>query len=295
MQFTLTELQVLSGLADGLTVVDIGDQLSIGHSAVSRAIHVAQQRAGVQLVQREGRRLRLTLAGHDLAVRAGAAVREIDEVNRLAEAQRAGSSGVVRILASATPADYLLPRVIAAFSSRAPAVSVVVRTPVAEHEALDGFDLRIGPPEPNPPGWRADPLYTDELVFFVSARNPLAQAERVTWPDVQARPLIGQFLEPYWPRYWAALPNPPLLPRQTVDVSTSEGIKRVVEAIDAVGIAVRSALREDLASGQFVALPVVGQRIDLPYVLAYRSGVRLLPAVERFRRLLVRHAANRPG
>jgi DNA-binding transcriptional LysR family regulator len=246
----------------------------------------------VQLVERDGRRLRLTLAGQDLAHRAAAAVHGVDEVSRLADAQRAGTSGVVRILSSATPADYLLPLVIADFLREAPSASVLLRQATAAEETIEAYDLRIGPPEPVPPGWRADLLYVDELVFFVSARHPLVGMPDVGWADLQERTLVGQFLDQYWARYWVGRPDPPPLPRSAVDVTSTESVMRVVEAVDGVGMAVRSALAPGLASGQFVALPLLEEPVELPYVLTYRSGVRLLPVVERFRRILLDHVAN---
>jgi DNA-binding transcriptional LysR family regulator len=219
-------------------------------------------------------------------------VHEVDEVGRLADAQRAGTSGVVRILASATPADYLLPAVIADFLAAAPAASVLLRNAPAADETLERFDLRIGPPEPAPAGWRADVLYVDELVFFVAAHHPLARQSRVTWADLRKRTLVGQFLDVYWARYWGGRPNPPALPQSAVDVTTAESVKRVVERIDAIGLAVRSALREGFSSGQFVALALDEPRVDLPYLLTYRSGVRLLAVVDRFRRVLIEHVSR---
>jgi DNA-binding transcriptional LysR family regulator len=152
--------------------------------------------------------------------------------------------------------------------------------------------LRIGPPEPVPPGWRADVLYHDELLLFVASDNPLAEnPDRVTWTDVQARPVVGQFLEPYWHRYFVTLPDPPRMPTTTVDVSGIESVKRIVHAMDAVGLGVRTGLRESLESGQFVTLPME-RHIELPYVLEYRSRVSPLPVVERFRRVLLEHIAH---
>lgn len=292
MQFTLTELQVLAGLAERHTVVEIGAQLSLSHSAISRALHVAQQRAGVQLVEREGRRLRLTLAGRDLAQRAAAAVHELDEVSRLADAQRAGTSGVVRILASATPSDYLLPGIIAAFLAGAPGASVHLRTLVADDEPLDNYDLRIGPPEPVPPGWRAEVVYVDELMFFVSASHPLARRAHVTWDEAQRRTFVGQFLDRYWSRYWVGRSDAPALPTSVVDVSSTESVKRVVQGMDAIGIAVGTSIRDGVAGGQFVALSLLDQPVRLPYVMLCRSGVRLLPVVERFLGVLTEQLAR---
>jgi len=294
MQFTLTELQVLAGLAQGLTVVEIGERLALGHSSISRALHVAQKRAGVQLVERQGRRLRLTLAGRDLARRAQLAVREVDEVNRLAEFQRAGTEGVIRILAGATPAEYLLPGVIAEFAQQWPRVRIVARTSPADPEPIDAYDLRIGAPEPLPPGWRAEPLYTDELVFFVAARNPLARTPDVHWSALGAYTLVGTLLEPYWPRYWVSQRDTPELPERVIDVSSPEVVKRIVEDVDAVGAAVLSAVAGEFACGRFVRLHAFADPVPLPYVLDSRSSVRRIPAVERFRELLLRHVATWP-
>jgi DNA-binding transcriptional LysR family regulator len=66
----------------------------------------------------------------------------------------------------------------------------------------------------------------------------------------------------------------------------------VVERIDGIGMAVRSALREGFDRGEFVALEVPEPRVELPYVLTYRSGVRLLPVVDRFREVLMRHVGR---
>ena len=64
------------------------------------------------------------------------------------------------------------------------------------------------------------------------------------------------------------------------------------KATACAGMAVRSALSPGLSSGQFVALPLLDEPVELPYVLAYRSGVRLLPVVERFRRVLLEHVGR---
>src|ERR1700730_12739420 len=82
VDFSLTELRVLAGLAQGMTVSQIGESLGMGHSSVSKAIHVAETRAGFELVEQHGRRIYLTSAGVVLAERAQRAVQSVDEINR---------------------------------------------------------------------------------------------------------------------------------------------------------------------------------------------------------------------
>jgi DNA-binding transcriptional LysR family regulator len=293
MQFTLTELRALAGLAEGLTLVEIGEQLAVAHSSLSRALQLAQERSGVPLIERHGRRLRLTLAGREVALRAQLAVREVEDVNRLIELQRSGVEGLVRVLAGNTPAEYLLPTVIAEFAQQWPRVRVVVRVSRGEPQPTDEYDLCIVPPKPVPSGWRREPLYTDELVFFVSVSNPLARTPEVHWSALGTYMLVGSLLDPYWPQYWTTQRDAPELPDRVIDVGSPEVVKRIVDKVDAVGVAVLSAVAPDFAAGRFVRLRRFADPVPLPYVLESRAGESRPPAVERFRELLLQHAGAR--
>ncbi len=63
MLFTITELQILVGLAEGHTQVAIGAQLHLDQPTVSKLLHLAERKLGLPLVERRGRRLYLTPVG----------------------------------------------------------------------------------------------------------------------------------------------------------------------------------------------------------------------------------------
>lgn len=289
--FSFTELRVLSALADGLTVVEIGEQLGVSHSSVSKALHAAERRTGLQLVEPRGRRIGLTAAGLVLAQAAQAAVREVRSVERSVEQLRAGTRGLLRIVASSTPADHVLPAILGEFLRRRPEVRVSLRVasmPDMRQVLQRGEgDIGVGPPATAPRGWRADPLYIDEMTFFVAAQSDLAGRESVPWEEVRTRTLVGQFMEPAWSQLWAHLARRPFDPEYPVELRTSEAIKRLVEASAGVGVLVRTALAKEIADGRLVPIRVDGFRRTVPYALIYRPLAHPIPVVEEFRQLLV--------
>src|ERR1700756_3378710 len=127
--FTTTELRVLVGMLNGKTIAQIADELLLTHPSVSKTLRTAQRRAGFPLTEQRGRRLRLTADGTRIAVAAQQVLVELGQVDRLrapakrvlvergqvarlAAEVRAGTSGGLRVVATAAICDYVLPPVI---------------------------------------------------------------------------------------------------------------------------------------------------------------------------------------
>ena len=201
---------------------------------------------------------------------------------------KAGTRGRLRILSSATPADYLLPPLIGEFLQAWPDVRVVLRVATlagVHDERLNGeYDVGIGPADPVPRGWRAEPLYDDEMTLFVPPTSALGQRAAVSWDEVRCHLLVGQFPEPYFSRYWAHLS---IDSERLVELRTAEAIKRVVESSGGVGVLARSAVEQEIGEGRFVPVRVPDFSLRMPYALFVRPLTAGLPAVERFRALLL--------
>jgi DNA-binding transcriptional LysR family regulator len=91
--FSTTELQILAALAAGLTLAQIGEDLALSHSSISKALGAIERKSGLRLLEHTGRRLRLTSSGMDLAHSARAAVDELLDVERTVDALRKGTIG----------------------------------------------------------------------------------------------------------------------------------------------------------------------------------------------------------
>jgi DNA-binding transcriptional LysR family regulator len=299
VQFSLTELRVFAGLAQGLTITEIGERLAMGHSSVSKALHMAETRVGFPLVEQRGRRIYLTSAGIVLAGRAQRIVQDVDDINQLADGMRAGIQGLIRIVASATPADYVLPPIIGEFIKKHPDVRLVLRvSPLAElHRDLANgeFDIGVGPPSPVPSGWESEPLYEDAMTFVVSPQSPLVSAGEMPWSELRKCLLIGQFREPYWSQVWGALTRMSFDAEHTVELRTAEAIKRLVEESDGVGVLARSAVEEDLREGRLVELHVSDRMLPMPYVMFSRPGQHAASIEREFLALIRERLASKSG
>ncbi|KRF02692.1 LysR family transcriptional regulator [Nocardioides sp. Soil777] len=105
-------------------------------SSVSQGIAALAREAGTALVEPDGRRVRLTPAGHRLAEHAVAILAAVDAA-RLDLDPTAEPAGVLRVAGFATAIERSLLPTIADLGRRHPGVDVRVH----EHEPLEAFDL----------------------------------------------------------------------------------------------------------------------------------------------------------
>ncbi|WP_157220642.1 LysR substrate-binding domain-containing protein [Flavisphingomonas formosensis] len=138
---TLEQLRIFVGVAEREHMTRAAAALNVTQSAASAAIAALEARHAVSLFHRVGRRIELTEAGRVLldearAIlgRAASAEQALAEFNGL---QR----GTLKLIASQTIAGYWLPRHLAAFRARYPAIAIelaIANTGVAAQRVLEG-------------------------------------------------------------------------------------------------------------------------------------------------------------
>jgi DNA-binding transcriptional LysR family regulator len=180
------KLRVLREVENRGTIAAAADALQYTPSAVSQQLAALQAEAGVTLLERVGRSVRLTDAGRRL-------VRHADEIlSRLEEAEAELSAGdavrgTVRVSAFQTAALALLPRTIAELGERHPDLRVEYTEAEAE-EALPllaggELDLVIAEeydylPRPRDPRLRREELGRDPILVVLPDSHPLARRGR---------------------------------------------------------------------------------------------------------------------
>jgi DNA-binding transcriptional LysR family regulator len=251
----------------------------------------------VQLLERYGRRLRLTPAGIQLAEQAQAALTQLTQIDRLLEDMQTGRGGRLRIISSTAPGNYVVPNAVGEFLRLLPDAEVELRVlPPADmwQTFLDeGYDLAVGPigvgPQPVDRGdLLVEALYEDELVFFVAPGSPLAAKGELHWNEVRAHTLIGPFGDPYWPRLWEQLTHQGFSAAKRVSLLGLEGVKLVVQTGGGVGVLFGAAVRRDLEEGRLIRLRIGDLALPLSYYLVTRRLRQPRPIVDQFRGLLIR-------
>ncbi len=185
-------LRLLRELALRGTIVAVAQALSFSPSAVSQQLAVLEREAGVPLLERTGRRVRLTPAGQNLARHAEAVLQRLEQAASELVDARHGLAGPVRIGTFPTAARAIIPAAITALQRDHPGLEPMVAEidPADVADALRAGDLDLAlihdydfVPQQAEPGLATAPLCT-ESVYLAStapAGQTIIDCEHLPW------------------------------------------------------------------------------------------------------------------
>lgn len=173
-------LRVFAAVAHHLNFTKAAAELHISQPAISKHIQEIEVAYGVQLFERAGRRISLTSAG-EVFLRHTEQILEAYRLLALDMNLQSGRvSGVLRIGASTTIAQYVIPEVVAKFIKRFPDIRLTVSSGNSEQieEALVAHRIDLGLVESNSrhAGLKYTPIAPDELVLVTSTRNHIKES-----------------------------------------------------------------------------------------------------------------------
>ena len=185
-------LRLLRELQARGTVTAVAEALAYTPSAVSQQLATLEREAGVALMERQGRRLRLTDAGRGLVEHADAVIARLELAeSELAAAAGEEAAGRVRVAAFQTAASGLVLPVLGTLAERHPRL----RLDLTEMEAEEALELlKRGEvdfvvaeeydyaPRSRDPSLVIDELCRDPLVLVLPAAHPLCAADPDTVP-----------------------------------------------------------------------------------------------------------------
>ncbi len=165
-------------------------------SGISRQLQRLESEIGVILLDRSSRSIRLTPAGERFLAYADAALAQQQVAIRDLRGEDAALNGRLRVAASSTPGEFLVPELIAAFVNRHPGVcpevmvtdSARVEAEVRAHRWDVGFvGARL---QERDLTYR--PLADDEVVLAVPATHPFARRGAIDLEELVDQPFIGR-------------------------------------------------------------------------------------------------------
>lgn len=279
-------LKVFITAARTLSFTRAAGQLDISQPAVSKHVAELEARYGLQLFTRRGSRLELTDAGRTLL---DAAERLADDYRRLEYEMSlctGQTEGELRLGASTTIAQYLLPPLLARFTTRFPQVRVSLLSgnsgQVEQALGDHAIDLGLVESVSRRQGLHYTLFRPDELVLVARPGGPYARTESVT-PEALCRiPLVlresgSGTLEVIS----AALAERGIrLPQLNVvlRLGSTEGIKRFVRHSDAMAIVSAFSVVDELRSGALRIVDLDGLPLlrDFVFVHAEAHPARLV-------------------
>ena len=289
----LQYLRVFLTVAEHEHITRASEELILSQPAVTKTIQHLEQEIGLELIERHGRRIALTHAGHVLhnyARRVFALEREMEEA---LSALRDVDAGEVTVAASTTTGVYLLPPIVARYHARYPKVTLNI-TILNSHEIVEetlnwslDFGLVEGDASTLPQGLLVEVFAHDELVLVVSPKHRWRGLPAILLTDLRDGQLlmreqgsgIREVIE-------HALLLHDVRVRPLLTVPDNEAIKQMV--MSGVGAAIVSALavQRELTSGDLVHVPIAGLDLRPELSLVKRTDKQLSRAAQAFCALL---------
>jgi LysR family transcriptional regulator, low CO2-responsive transcriptional regulator len=288
---TLHQLAVFRAVARHLNYTRAADELHLTQPAVSRQVQLLEHTLGATVFERVGRRIRLTDAGADVLTYAQRISALLDELQAVLGARDGLRRGALRLIATTTAGEYLLPPLVADFRRAHPGIHVTLR--VANREqvlaalASGDVDMAVMGRPPARPDWDSVSILPNELVAIAQPRHPLLGGGPVSPVRLTGETFFLRetgsgtriAAEEFLRQAGVSLDD-------AVELGSDSAIKQVVMAGLGVAILSRQAIELELSVGRLAVLPVRGLPLRREWFLVCPAERRSQPAGLAFRRLV---------
>jgi DNA-binding transcriptional LysR family regulator len=286
MRITLKQLEVFIAVAQAGNVTRAAESLSITQSATSMALADFEHQLGRKLFDRIGKRLQLNDAGRLLLPKSLDAIARIADIEHMAASDNA-MIGPLRIGASQTIGNYMMPGLIGSFMKTYPGAQLTLDVANTRQviESLRQFQIDIGFIEGfcHEPDLEVIPWCSDELVVFAAPTHPLAKKKSVTESDLAEASWIlrepgSGTREVFDNAVLGKIHRINLL----LEFGHTEAIRQAVTSGIGIGCASRRTLEDAIRTDSVVPLktPFLDLKRDL-FVLIHRQKFRT-QGLERF-------------
>ncbi len=282
----LYSLQVFLTVATEKSFSRAAEKLLRTQPAVSLGLQRLEQELGEKLIDRSGKSLLLTDAGHiviEFARRFQSLERELR--NSLAEL-RDKSAGHLIIGANESTTLYLL-RHIERYRALYPKIAVQVRRSLSSripHELLDGnLELGVISYDPGDERLRSKIIYSDSLAFVVSPTHRLAHRKMVSIVELGSETFIAHnVLSPYREVVLREFQSHKVPLHMEVEMPTIETIRKLVQNNIGVAFLPRMCVEQEIEQKLLCDVRVKEIHVERKIRLIYPTRRALSHAAQAF-------------
>ncbi|HEX6908260.1 MAG TPA: LysR family transcriptional regulator [Terriglobales bacterium] len=254
--------------------------------AVSSQIRALEEEVGAKLFDRSGGKVALTAAGKVFQRYAEETLQARRVVMTTVQEMERVPRGEIVVAANEGTCLHILPEVFAEFKKQYPRVAVSVQR--SEHNKIlesvidNSVDFGVVSLPVNDTRLTIVLIHRDELVLIAPTGHPLARLEAVPVAEIAKFPL----LLPKLGRTRDAIENMfherRLRPNVSMELDSSELMKRFVAAQVGLGFIARSNVAEDVRAGVLAALPIADAQFRRDLALVFRKDKALSRAALAF-------------
>jgi DNA-binding transcriptional LysR family regulator len=254
--------------------------------AISSQIRSLEEEVGAKLLDRSGGKVSLTAAGKLFQQYAEQTVQSRKDIfAAVAEMERVPRGELV-VAANEGTCLYILPEVFAEFKKQYPAVSVNIdrkeSAKILESIIDNSVDFGVVSLPVTDSRLTVVPIHRDELVVITAPGHPLGRLKAAPTAEIAKYPLLVPETGRTREAIEQLFQEQRLKPNISMELDSSELLKRFVEAGVGVGFIARSNVQEDLRAGVLAALPLADSSIRRDLALVFRKDKALSRAALAF-------------
>lgn len=257
----LRQVRAFVSVAETESFTKAAERLFLTQSAVSYSIRGLEEQLGTQLVERLGKRIGLTQDGVVYLRRCRAVLQELEAAGQELDALKRWGQGRIRIGATHSLCQYLLPVVLREFRETFPRCEIHIES--GDTSELLGLldetkiDLVLGMESRVQPWCRYQEFFRDELAFVVSPQHPWASLEKVGVEEAgQESYLVYARKSETYRLTREHFAKAGLRFRATLCLGSMEAIKEMAKIGIGVGIVSPWVVRTEIEAGELVHIPI---------------------------------------
>ena len=262
-------------------------ELNLTQSAISHSIKNLEDDLRCQLVTRSGRKIHITDDGEELYTDAQAILHQMENArNRIQDRANLGR-GRLRIGASTTACQYLLPNVLREFNECFPDCMLSI-TPADTPELLEKIrrheiDLAIVVDPGSSTEVVVQALFSDQLVLVSSPIHPFAQKRRARMDEIAQQRLVlynksshtFSLVEHFFAQNKLALQN-------YIELASMEAIKQLISINYGVSFLAEWIVADELQRGSLIEIDIGQHHIKREWGICYAKEKKLSITEETF-------------
>lgn len=281
----LRQLRAFVAVADSGSFTRAAERLFLTQSAVSHSLRGLEEQLGTKLLDRAGKRISLTQDGTVFLRRCRRVLTELESATRELDALKRWGQGRLRIGATHSLCQYLLPTTLREFRGLFPRCEILIEAGDTTQliELLDAakLDLVLGL-EAQVPSWcMFQEMFADELVFVVEPGHRWVGARDIPVDEVAEESLLiyarnsetYRLLRQHFDQAGVRLRG------ATLNLGSMEAIKEMAKIGIGVGLVAPWVAQRELASGELVSCRIAADPLVRNWGL-FRNESKELSVVE---------------
>lgn len=266
-----------------LTVVDkenftrAAESLNLTQSAVTAAVKALEKKLNAKLLDRSNKFIRLTKAGEIVYHHGKIIIQEYERIQRLIDDLSYSASGTIKIGASFTYGEYILPKLVGRFTKQYPEIHPEIyiqnSRQVVHGLVKDELDIGIIEASVEHEQLTIIPFAKDEMTLILPANHPFAKEDEIeltalseeVWIIREEGSGTRQALEDLFENYH-------FTPKMTRVFGSAQIIKESVEAGLGIALLSNSVIQKELALGTLSSVRIKNQSIVRNFYYALRKS-----------------------